>query len=62
MGNKKGMGGEMSNTLDKEELLEWLDRFVFSNKGFSVNRECVEGHEHCQAYQQIVALIKSGNE
>ena len=44
--------------LNKEELLEWFDRFVFSDIGSTVNRECVEGHEHCQAYQQIKELIQ----
>lgn len=44
--------------LNKEELLKWFDRFVFSDIGFTVNRKCAEGHIHCQAYQQIREMIQ----
>lgn len=43
---------------NEKELLDWFDRFVYSDIGSSVNKGCVEGHQICQAYQQIVALIK----
>lgn len=44
--------------MKKEKLLEWFDKFVFSDISLNVARECIKGHEHCQAYQQIVVLIK----
>ena len=61
-------GGEMSNALDKDELLEEFES-AFGRFPYAVKTELgFEGEiwrrhqKNERAYNQIVALIKSGNE
>ena len=52
----------MSNTIDKKDLLGWLDGWYDYCREKCIP-ECVGEKKECeQAYEQIMALIKSGNE
>jgi hypothetical protein len=53
----------VSNRLDKKVLLEWLDNWRDFCREDCIKEYCADGMEKCeQAYTQIVARIKSGNE